>query len=99
MTDAVALTVEHSDNFIAHHERNRKLRAGRLRGANVTGVFGHVGGVDGLLLQDRGSGDAVMMSQTKLVFPVIPADLGADTQLLGLLVEQEDSHIAQLKEV
>ena len=95
--EAVALAVEHAHDFIAHHERNGQLRARGLRRADVARVLAHVGGVDWPLLQDRGAGDALMLSQANLVLAGIPADLRADAQLLRLLVEQQDGDVRQMK--
>ena len=41
--EAIALAVEHAHDFVAHHERNRQLRARGLRGADVARVLAHVG--------------------------------------------------------
>ena len=80
MIEAVALAVEHADHFVAHHKRNRQLRACGLRGTDVARVLGDVRRVDRALLQNRCAGDAVVMAETNFVFAGVPADLRADAE-------------------
>src|ERR1700739_1972967 len=97
--DTVALTIEDPHDFIAHHERNCQFRARSLCGTNVAWVLAYVGGIYRLLLQDRCAGDSLMALQTNRILAGIPADLRTNAQLPGLLVEQQDRHVPQLKEV
>jgi hypothetical protein len=91
------LTVEDPYNLFAHHQRYGQFRARRLRRADVARILAHVRSVDRLFLQDRCAGDPFVASKNSLVLARIPADLRTDAQLLGILVEQEDGHVRQVK--
>src|SRR5579871_6207639 len=95
--DMVALTIEHSDHFVANHQRNSEFRTGGLRGTDVTWILAHVGSIDRLLFRYRGPGDSLVGSEADLVLAGIPTDLRANAKLLGLLVEQEDGDVRELK--
>src|SRR5580658_716967 len=97
MAHAIALTIEHADYFVPHHQRDGDLGTGGLGTAHVTRVFADVGSVNGLLLERSRSRYSLAERDANLVLPFIPANLRADVQLLRLLVEQYNRHIPQMK--
>src|SRR5271157_102104 len=97
VVEAFALAIQHAYNFIPHHEGDRQLRARGLSGANITRVLADIGNIYRLLLESRGSHEALAESEESLVLAGIPAALRTDIQLLRLLVEQQDGYVLQMK--
>ncbi len=93
----VALAIEHSDNFIAHHQGNRQFGASGVRRADIARILGDISGVDGLLCEDRCSRDPVVHAERNFVFAEVPADLRTNAQFLRILVEQQDGDIRQME--
>src|SRR5207244_7642790 len=99
VVELVALKIEHTHNFVPHHEGNRDFRPGSLHIRDITVVFTHVGGVNGTLELGRGAGNALAQGNTEVSIGAGTPEMCANVEFLLVFVEEQHRAIAELKVV
>ena len=95
--DAIALAIKHAHDLVADHKWHCELGTSALGRFQVTLIFAYVGDIDRPLEAGGSAGDSLPHQDFYLVLAFVPSHLAADTQLLGVRIEQEDGDVVQVK--